>query len=556
MNEPITENHSRTIIHIDIDCFYAQVEMIKNPALVNIPFGVQQKNLVVTSNYIAREYGIQKCASVEEAQKLCPNIVLVNGEDLRDYRQMSYKITNYLQQYTPLVERLGLDENFIDVTDLVADRLQKRCKESGIVGNVYGDMPSNCLCGCEERLSIGTQIAQDIRNSIKQEFKLTCSAGIAHNKLLAKIAGSINKPDKQTLVFPSCALELVANLKSFRNIPGIGNATANILKCININTIEDLQNCNIQTLNNAVGPLKAKFLCDVRYGIDLSPVKPSGRPLSIGLEDSCKSISVESEVKEKLLVLLQRLALLVKEDGRTPRTIKLTVRKFDKETKTSIRETRQCNVAPYLFTFKNNESQLAPASQSKLITIIINLFKKMVNTNKPYHITLLGLSCTKFQDAVQIKCSLTSFLRKNVEVQSLTSIESTNTSLDGTMDFESKANITNEWDSETEPSSKKLKVISLISKGGNISKDFESPSKLRVADLRLGPHEPKFTTNANQNILCPPNIDKDVFKELPAHVQKELWDDYKRDYDRCQSSRNSHTKRAKTRTLLDYFIKN
>jgi DNA polymerase iota len=75
-------NHQRTIIHIDIDCFYAQVEMIKNPALRNCPLGIQQKNIIVTSNYVAREYGIQKCMLVNEGLQLCPQLVLVRGEDL------------------------------------------------------------------------------------------------------------------------------------------------------------------------------------------------------------------------------------------------------------------------------------------------------------------------------------------------------------------------------------------------------------------------------------------------------------------------------------------
>lgn len=72
------EEHSRTIIHIDIDCFYAQVEILKNPNLKNVPLGIQQKNIVVTSNYIAREYGIKKCMQIVEAKKLCPGLVLGN----------------------------------------------------------------------------------------------------------------------------------------------------------------------------------------------------------------------------------------------------------------------------------------------------------------------------------------------------------------------------------------------------------------------------------------------------------------------------------------------
>ena len=88
-----SDDHSRVIVHVDIDCFYAQVEMNKNPELADVPLGVQQKNIVVTSNYVAREYGIRKCMSVKEARELCPHLVLVRGEDLHDYRQISYKVS-------------------------------------------------------------------------------------------------------------------------------------------------------------------------------------------------------------------------------------------------------------------------------------------------------------------------------------------------------------------------------------------------------------------------------------------------------------------------------
>lgn len=283
MNQTIEDDHSRTIIHLDIDCFYAQVETIKNPALANSPLGIQQKNIVVTSNYLAREYGVKKCMFVSEAQKLCPNLVLVNGEDLHDYRQVSYKLTEHLQvRFSTLVERLGLDENFVDVTALVTQRIVTY-GDNEVIGHVYDShFCEKCDCGCERRLKIGAEIAKEIRDSIFESFRLTCTAGIAHNKLLAKLVGSMHKPNQQTVIFPNSAMELLLGLKSFRDIPGIGTATAEILNNLNIHTIVDLQNCDKQRLKTAVGGLKAKFLCDICYGIDTSAVKPSGKPQSIG----------------------------------------------------------------------------------------------------------------------------------------------------------------------------------------------------------------------------------------------------------------------------------
>lgn len=122
-DDNLNMKHVKTIIHLDVDCFYAQVEMLTNPEHANKPLGVRQKNIVVTSNYIARQYGIRKCMNVDEAMALCPNLVLVCGENLTPYRRMSAKISQLLHQYTPMVERLGLDENFVDVTQLVDEYL-------------------------------------------------------------------------------------------------------------------------------------------------------------------------------------------------------------------------------------------------------------------------------------------------------------------------------------------------------------------------------------------------------------------------------------------------
>ena len=131
--------HSRTIIHVDIDCFYAQVEMIRNPELRNLPLGIQQKHIVVTCNYVARKRGIKKLSYISDAKKKCPDLVLVNGEDLTTYREFSGKVHSLLSRdFTPLVEKLGMDENFLDVTELVTSRLETTPLEStNFSGAVY-----------------------------------------------------------------------------------------------------------------------------------------------------------------------------------------------------------------------------------------------------------------------------------------------------------------------------------------------------------------------------------------------------------------------------------
>ncbi|XP_056648508.1 DNA polymerase iota [Diorhabda sublineata] len=549
------EDHSRTIIHIDIDCFYAQVEAIKNPKLQFVPLGIRQKDYIVTSNYIARSYGVNKFGPVSEALLKCPNLVLVNGEDLHDYRQKSYEVTSLIQKYSNLVERLGLDENFVDITDLVTERFEQNLI-TNVVGHTFGETADLCDCGCSLRLKIGTVIAQEIRDEIKTVLKLTTSAGIAHNKLLSKIAGNVHKPDQQTVVFPNNAVELMLSLPSISKIPGIGNTLSEQLGTIDINSVKDLQNTSLSVLSNLLGNEKAKYVKNLSFGIDESVLKCSGKPQSIGIEDSCKVIGVENEVKEKLEQLLSRLVILLAEDGRLPKTIKLTIRRFHKEKKNrSTRETRQCNINPSLFNFEN-KTQLSEGSMKKIMTIIMHLFHKIVDAKKTYHLTLLGLAFTKFLEKPSVTNVLTNFIKKDIEVQSVTDIKNNIATIKSTDLVPTTLDVFQ--DSDSEPPVKKYKVT---------NRHLDSPTDLPVANLNLS-SEPVSLNNMNQvfddsisgtsernieQVECPPNIDQSVFRELPTDVQHELWDEYKQD--RQTDRRFEKNKRLKSNNILNYFSK-
>lgn len=537
------DNHSRTIIHIDLDCFYAQVEMLNNPHYQNIPLGIQQKNIVVTSNYKAREYGIKKCMLLTEAKKLCPELLLVNGEDLTKYRNMSNKVTNLLQTFTPLVERLGLDENYLDVTDLINEKLKNKSDERKFSGHIFGDLEDLCQCGCLERIKLGSIICKDIRESIYKELNLTSCGGIAHNKLLAKIVCSKHKPNDQTLVLPNNAVELMLSLGSISKIPGIGKAACDLLHNINILTVSDLQQCEISDLYKIFDREKAKCFKNMSFGFDNTAVKKSGKPLSIGLEDSFKLISAEKEVQNKIRELLIRLFVLVKQDGRIPKTIKITVRKYDKDSTSSKRETKQTNINSSLIMNQSN------ANLEKILSLLMGLFRKIVNVNKPFHITLLGLSFTKFQEKPNCN-GLSSFLRKNIEVQSITNIENEKESI---MDSSSSSSSTilETSDLEIEPVAKKTKYSRIQDTFCDSYEICDSPSKLKVADLHLSSKEKH---DNNQNVCCPPDADKEVFNELPVEVQQEVWNNYKRKVNEIKITENKH-KKARTNTLLNYFIK-
>ncbi|XP_066245424.1 DNA polymerase iota [Euwallacea similis] len=395
-------DHSRTIIHLDIDCFYAQVEMVKDPALKHQPLGIQQKSIVVTSNYVAREFGIKKCMPIPEAIKLCPNLVLVKGEDLYEYRKMSQQVFELLSQYSQFVERLGLDENFVDVSELVSKRIGDD-GYSNLKGFVYGDGNSfDCDCGCHERLVIGSVIAQQMRDCILENLQLTTCAGIAHNKVLAKIVGSCNKPNKQTVVFPNSAPELMISLGSVGKIPWVGHATEELLSSLNITTVAELQNCSKYQLEKVFGKEKAENILNLSFGTDESPVKLKEKPHSYGLEDAGKPLVTEQQVEEKFKEFSKRLLRLLTEDGRVPKVIKVSLRRHNLALPMGDpKESRQC---PFNADLSN---------EAHIVAVAMSLFWKAVDKRQPFKIAVLGLGFSKLVERPSSKRTLLGFLQRN-----------------------------------------------------------------------------------------------------------------------------------------------
>lgn len=505
------DDHSRTIIHVDIDCFYAQVEMLKDPSLREKPVGIQQKNFVITSNYLARDTGIKKCMLITDAKKLCPSLVLVNGEDLYDYRQMSYKVTSILQTYSETVERLGLDENYLDVTNLVKERF-KSSQDSSSVGYKYSEAGILCDCGCVERIKIGSQIAQEIRHRIYGELQITVCAGIAHNKLLAKIVGSTNKPNKQTFIFPNDASELILSLELVKNIPWIGVVSAEQLSTINITKVSELQNCSIGDLENIFGREKAETLKNFSFGIDNAPVKNTGKPKSIGLEDSCKALSSNEEVEGKLKWLLRRLMILINEDERIPKTMKLTIRKCDNiHPQTYTRETKQCTINTSI------------ENEDKIMKIIMTLFTKLVGCKKKFQVTLVGLSFTNFVEKTHINNTLTNFITHDPEFLP---------GKDNKMILKNNSPSTSFCTEKVQECQPKHDSLSI------------NEENLALKDDCI---------QKEGKILCPPDVNEDVFKELPRNIQNELWVDYKRKRE-IDGTEKSH-KKLKPCSILKYIVK-
>ncbi|XP_064150562.1 DNA polymerase iota isoform X2 [Loxodonta africana] len=499
---PTGSTSSRVIVHVDLDCFYAQVEMISHPELKGKPLGVQQKYFVVTCNYEARKLGVKKLMSVRDAKEKCPQLVLVNGEDLTRYRETSYKVTELMEEFSPLVERLGFDENFVDITELIEKRLQQLQSEEHssvtVSGHVYNDQSINLHDISHIRLLVGSQIAAEIREAIYNKLGLTGCAGVASNKLLAKLVSGIFKPNQQTVLLPESCQDLIHSLNHIKEIPGIGYKTSKRLEALGISSVRDLQTFSSKILEKELGISVAQRIQKLSFGEDTSPVTPSGPPQSFSEEDSFKKCSSEDEAKQKIAELLDSLFNRVCQDGRKPHTVRLIIRRYSSEKHYS-RESRQCPVPSHVIQklgTTGNYDVMTP-----MVDILMKLFRNMVNVKMPFHLTLLSvcfcnLKAPNTTKKGPIDCYLTPSL--------------STTSCSGKRSFKMK-------DTRTED----------FSKDKETNRDF-LPSR-RIESTRNGKslvNNTDFSKEKGINEFplysLPEGVDEEVFRHLPVDIQEEI----------------------------------
>jgi DNA polymerase iota len=198
----------------------------ENPSLKSLPLGVKQKSILATCNYVARARGVKKLMLISEAQKICPELVLMNGEDLSRFRDVSKRLWAFLRSHSwnNRVERLGLDEVFLDVSDLISYNLEV-LNPNALKGSFFQlsrqdpekgfKFDANAFFGCVytsesssedttlenplfTRLLLASHLAGYLRHKLEEDFGYTSTCGVSTNKLLAKLAGTRNKPKNQT----------------------------------------------------------------------------------------------------------------------------------------------------------------------------------------------------------------------------------------------------------------------------------------------------------------------------------------------------------------------
>lgn len=294
----------RKIIHVDMDCFFAAVEMRDNPALRDIPLAIggsaQRRGVISTANYPARKFGVRSAMSTAMALKLCPHLTLLPGR-FDAYKEASSHIREIFARYTPLIEPLSLDEAYLDVTDC------DRCQGSA------------------------TLIAREIRQAIADELNLTASAGIAPIKFLAKIASDLNKPDGQFVITPEQVPGFLATLP-LGKIPGVGKVTVAKLETLGLRTCADVQNADLAMLLKRFGKF-GRVLWERSQGIDEREISNERQRKSVGVERTLAEDIHQwhecEEIIERLYPELERRLALERADLRIARQgIKLKFNDF------------------------------------------------------------------------------------------------------------------------------------------------------------------------------------------------------------------------------------
>lgn len=266
----------KKIIHVDMDAYYAAVEIRENPTLEGKPLIVgghpQSRGVVSTCSYAARKFGIHSGMSSFQAWQLCKHAIFV-FPNFKLYKEISDQIREIFYQYTDNVETMSLDEAYLDVTD---NKINEPSAEV---------------------------IAKAIKEQILKKTKLTCSAGVSYNKFLAKIGSELQKPDGLVVIPPEKAQEILFNLP-IEKFHGIGKVTAARMKNVGINTGKDLFQVELKDMIRRYGKMGVFYYYVVR-GIDEREIIPYSDPKSISCETT---LDEDSDNFQDLTEVLAKLA--------------------------------------------------------------------------------------------------------------------------------------------------------------------------------------------------------------------------------------------------------
>jgi DNA polymerase-4 len=303
-----TDEEGCSILHVDMDAFFASVEVARRPELAGRPVivGGETRSVVLAATYEARAFGVHSAMPMAQARRRCPQAVVV-PPDHTAYREVSAAVMELLHDVTSLVEQVSVDEAFLDVS------------------------------GARKRLGPPSHISDLIRSRVAEAHHVTCSVGIASTKFVAKLASGMAKPDGVLLVPRGATVEFLHTLP-VGALWGVGERTREALARWGITTVAQLAECDVDVIRRAVGPVAGSHLHDLAWGRDPRPVVPQHVEKSIGAETTFDVDTADlALIGTHLLHLADRTASQLRARSLVARTVTLKVRTDDFRTVTRSR---------------------------------------------------------------------------------------------------------------------------------------------------------------------------------------------------------------------------
>ncbi len=289
------------VLHVDMDAFYASVELLRHPELVGTPVvvaGGGTRGVVLSATYEARALGVHSAMPTSRARRLCPNATFLAPHH-EDYSRISSGVMAIFGSITPAVEPLSLDEAFLDVS------------------------------GTQRRLGSPAEIGELIRTKVQDEQGITCSVGVASTKFVAKLASGLCKPDGLLVVPADKVIEFLHPLQ-IGALWGVGDKTEEALHRLGLRTVADLANTPVRTLERAIGPAAGRHLWELAWGRDERTVVADTQEKSIGRDRTFETDVDDVEVVyRELLALSQTVARQLRSRELAGRTIAIRVRFAD-----------------------------------------------------------------------------------------------------------------------------------------------------------------------------------------------------------------------------------
>lgn len=286
-----------TILHADLDAFYASVEQLLDPSLSGKPIAVGA-GVVLAASYEAKAFGVRGGMTGRKARELCPGLIFVGGH-FKDYQRLGDAAIRVIGDFTPLVERISIDEAFADVK------------------------------GCTHLFGSPAEIAQAIRRRVRSELGLAISVGVARTKHLAKIASQVAKPDGLVVVDPEAELAFLHDLP-VELMWGVGPATQARLARLGITTIGELANTHKGALVRVLGPAGGEKLSALAWNRDPREIRTRRRAQSAGAQSALGRKPAEARIyRPALRHLADRVATRLRAKSRPGRTVTVRVRFAD-----------------------------------------------------------------------------------------------------------------------------------------------------------------------------------------------------------------------------------